>query len=303
MLTEIQEDEATVEDTGEEFVAEETELDTQSLYMRDIGRHALLDADSERELGRRVQAGDEAARQQMIQANLRLVVKIANRYAHRGVPLLDLIEEGNLGLIRAVEKFDPERGFRFSTYATWWVRQAVERAIMNQGRSVRFPVHVAKELARYQSTVRKLAQRQSTEVTPDDVARELNADPQRVRDLMGQSADAVSLDAAYGDSDGDGAPLKDTVADEGNDPAELLGDYGRAADLDHWLDQLDARERQVLRLRFGLDTGESATLEEVGREVGLTRERVRQLQIRALKRLHGMLGSAAPEPTRAAIAS
>lgn len=303
MLTEIQEDEATVEDTGEEFVAEETELDTQSLYMRDIGRHDLLNAESERDLGRRVQAGDEAARQRMIQANLRLVVKIANRYAHRGVPLLDLIEEGNLGLIRAVEKFDPERGFRFSTYATWWVRQAVERAIMNQGRSVRFPVHVAKELARYQSTARKLAQRQSTEVTPDDVARELNADPQRVRDLMGQSADAVSLDAAYGDSDGDGAPLKDTVADEGNDPAELLGDYGQAADLDHWLDKLDARERQVLRLRFGLDTGESATLEEVGREVGLTRERVRQLQIRALKRLHGMLGSAAPEPTRAAIAS
>ncbi|MFP4695997.1 MAG: sigma-70 family RNA polymerase sigma factor [Thiohalospira sp.] len=301
MLTEVRDDEATAETTDEAFAAEETELDTQSLYMRDIGRHELLDAESERELGRRVQAGEEAARQRMIQANLRLVVKIANRYAHRGVALLDLIEEGNLGLIRAVEKFDPERGFRFSTYATWWVRQAVERAIMNQGRSVRFPVHVAKELSRYQAAARRLGQQQSTEVTPDDVARELAVDPQRVRDLMGQSADAISLDAAYGDSDG--APLKDTVADEGNDPAELLGDYGRAADMDHWLDQLEPRERQVLRLRFGLDTGESATLEEVGREVGLTRERVRQLQIRALKRLHGMLGSAAPEPTRAAIAS
>ncbi|MFW6350215.1 MAG: sigma-70 family RNA polymerase sigma factor, partial [Thiohalospira sp.] len=293
MLTEVRDDEATAETTDEAFAAEETELDTQSLYMRDIGRHELLDAESERELGRRVQAGEEAARQRMIQANLRLVVKIANRYAHRGVALLDLIEEGNLGLIRAVEKFDPERGFRFSTYATWWVRQAVERAIMNQGRSVRFPVHVAKELSRYQAAARRLGQQQSTEVTPDDVARELAVDPQRVRDLMGQSADAISLDAAYGDSDG--APLKDTVADEGNDPAELLGDYGRAADMDHWLDQLEPRERQVLRLRFGLDTGESATLEEVGREVGLTRERVRQLQIRALKRLHGMLGSAAPE--------
>ena len=162
-------------------VNDTTELDAQTLYFRDIGRYPLLSADEEKMLARRIQAGDARAKRRMIESNLRLVVKIAMRYTQRGVPLMDLVEEGNLGLIRAVEKFDPERGFRFSTYGTWWIRQAVERGLMNQGRSVRFPIHVAKALNRYQATARKLTQRLNQAATPEQVAAELAEDPHAVR--------------------------------------------------------------------------------------------------------------------------
>ena len=238
--------------------------------------------------GRLVLRGDAAARTRMIVSNLRLVVKIARRYMNRGLALLDLIEEGNLGLIHAVEKFDPERGFRFSTYATWWIRQTIERAIMNQARTIRLPIHVVKEINVYLRAVRHLAQSLDREPTADDVAQFLDRPIEDVERMLRLNERIASVDVPA--STGVDRTLLDTIADESNpDPFVLLQDVDMQHKLDQWLDRLNARQRAVVSRRFGLRGQETGTLEQVGHELGVTRERVRQIQIEALQRLKNIL--------------
>jgi RNA polymerase nonessential primary-like sigma factor len=266
----------------------ERELDATSLYLSEIGASPLLTAEEEVKYARLAQKGDESARRKMIVCNLRLVVKISRRYLNRGLALLDLVEEGNLGLIRAVEKFDPERGFRFSTYATWWIRQTIERGIMNQSRTIRLPVHVVKEINAYLRKSRELAQSLDHEPSAEDVAEALNVDVQDVKRLMGLNERTPSMDVAYGkDSD---RPLVDMVADENvDDPSELLQSDAVNGHLDEWLNQLNDKQRSVIERRFGLHGFDNATLEQVAGELGVTRERVRQIQMDALKRLRHIL--------------
>ncbi|MCK4743572.1 MAG: RNA polymerase sigma factor RpoS [Sulfuriflexus sp.] len=264
------------------------EADATRLYLSEIGASPLLSAEEEVYYARMVQRGEEAGRTRMIESNLRLVVKIARRYMNRGLALLDLIEEGNLGLIRAVEKFDPERGFRFSTYATWWIRQTIERAIMNQTRTIRLPIHVVKEMNVYLRAARKLTQELSHEPTPEDVARMLDKPIANVKRMMGLNVRVTSIDTPLGrDSD---ATVVDSIRDEGlNDPAGLLQNNDVKGRIDGWLDQLNDKQREVVERRFGLHGYEISTLEEVGNEIGVTRERVRQIQIEALRRLREVL--------------
>ena len=269
-------------------VGRPAEADATRLYLSEIGASPLLSAEEEVHFARMVQRGEEAGRKRMIESNLRLVVKIARRYMNRGLALLDLIEEGNLGLIRAVEKFDPERGFRFSTYATWWIRQTIERAIMNQTRTIRLPIHVVKEMNVYLRAARKLTQELSHEPTPEDVARMLDKPIDNVKKMMGLNERVTSIDTPLGrDSD---ATVVDSIRDESqNDPAGLLQNNDVQSRIDGWLDQLNDKQREVVERRFGLHGYEISTLEEVGNEIGVTRERVRQIQIEALRRLREVL--------------
>jgi len=261
--------------------------DATEMYLSEIGGSKLLTAADEAEVARRVQRGDLAARAQMIESNLRLVVKIARRYLNRGLPLLDLIEEGNLGLIRAVEKFDPEKGFRFSTYATWWIRQAVERGLMNQAKTIRLPIHIAKELNTYLRAQRELAQKLDREPTAEDVASLLELPVDDVRRLL-DLADDISCTEISTLEPERGA--WDTFEDDSAiDPSELLQSTRLKARIDVWLGELPEKSRDVVCRRFGLRGHDMATLEEVGREIGLTRERVRQIQVEALKELRTML--------------
>ena len=274
--------------TGRLEASIERELDATSLYLSEIGASPLLTAEEEVKYSRLAQKGDESARRKMIVCNLRLVVKISRRYLNRGLALLDLVEEGNLGLIRAVEKFDPERGFRFSTYATWWIRQTIERGIMNQTRTIRLPIHVVKEINAYLRKSRELAQSLDHEPSAEEVAEALNVDVQDVKRLMGLNERTPSMDVAYGkDSD---RPLVDMVADENvDDPSELLQSDAVNGHLDEWLNQLNDKQRSVIERRFGLHGFDNATLEQVAGELGVTRERVRQIQMDALKRLRHIL--------------
>lgn len=262
--------------------------DPTQIYLRELGFQPLLNAKEELKIARRVHKGDPKARKQMIEANLRLVVKIARHYVNRGLPFLDLIEEGNLGLMTAVEKFDPERGFRFSTYATWWIRQTIERAIMNQSRTVRLPIHVIKELNVYLRTAKKLRQKVDHEATPEDVAHLIDKPVQEIRRVMDLAPSATSIDVAISE-DGQKS-LVDTLADDNNiDPARLIQNVGLQDHIERWLAQLDKRHREVVILRFGLHENEKGTLESVGKAVGLTCERVRQIQIDALQQLRRIL--------------
>ena len=274
--------------TGRLEASIERELDATSLYLSEIGASPLLTAEEEVKYARLAQKGDETARRKMIVCNLRLVVKISRRYLNRGLALLDLVEEGNLGLIRAVEKFDPERGFRFSTYATWWIRQTIERGIMNQTRTIRLPIHVVKEINAYLRKSRELAQSLDHEPSAEEVAEALNVDVQDVKRLMGLNERTPSMDVAYGkDSD---RPLVDMVADENvDDPSELLQSDAVNGHLDEWLNQLNDKQRSVIERRFGLHGFDNATLEQVAGELGVTRERIRQIQMDALKRLRHIL--------------
>ena len=270
-------------------------LDATQIYLNEIGFSPLLTPEEEVYFARLSMRGDAAGRKRMIESNLRLVVKIARRYINRGLSLLDLIEEGNLGLIRAVEKFDPERGFRFSTYATWWIRQTIERAIMNQTRTIRLPIHVVKELNVYLRAARELTQKLDHEPSAEEIADLLDKPVEDVKRMLGLNERVTSVDTPLGpDSD---KSLLDTIPDTHvSDPAELLQDNNMRESISEWLNELTEKQREVVARRFGLRGYEAATLEEVGREIGLTRERVRQIQVEALRRLrdimerHGLTG-------------
>ncbi len=262
--------------------------DPTRLYLNEIGASPLLTAEEEVRFSRLAQRGDEAARKRMIESNLRLVVKIARRYLNRGLALLDLIEEGNLGLIRAVEKFDPERGFRFSTYATWWIRQAIERAIMNQTRTVRLPIHVVKEINTYLRAARGLAQKLDHEPSAEEIAELLHKPIRDVEKMLGLNERTASTDATIlTDS---GKTLLDTIPDEhAQDPTDVLQEDEIHNNIEDCLAQLSDKQREVVERRFGLHGYSVSTLEEVGREIGVTRERVRQIQMDALKKLRKIL--------------
>lgn len=264
--------------------------DATQIYLREIGFSPLLSAEEEVHFGRLARRGDEAARRRMIESNLRLVVKIARRYFNRGLAFLDLIEEGNLGLIRAVEKFDPERGFRFSTYATWWIRQTIERAIMNQTRTIRLPVHVLKEINVYHRAAKLLSQQLDHQPTAEEIAERLDVSIDDVKKMLGYEDRITSVDAPL-DSDPE-RTLLDAIADEkASDPADILQNRNLVTYIDQWLKLLNEKQREVVERRFGLNGRDVSTLEQVGMDVGVTRERVRQIQVEALQRLRTLLES------------
>jgi len=260
--------------------------DPTGQYLSEIGTSPLLTAAEEKSFARRALSGDERARQRMIESNLRLVVKIARRYINRGLPLLDLIEEGNLGLIHAVKKFDPERGFRFSTYATWWIRQNIERAIMNQSGTVRLPVHIIKEINACLRAARAIRQHQVEEPTAADIAAHLDRDVADVERLMSLHHRVTIRSASAGEGD---SPVDRLTARREAEPPRRAHKVGVNDMVDNWVCELSDKQRAVVERRFGLRGHHRATLEQVGDEIGLTRERVRQIQLDALKNLRAMI--------------
>ncbi len=275
-------------ESKEDLDATSKSLDATQLYLGEIGFSPLLTAEEEVLYARRALRGDEAARKRMIESNLRLVVKISRRYGNRGLALLDLIEEGNLGLIRAVEKFDPERGFRFSTYATWWIRQTIERALMNQTRTIRLPIHVVKELNIYLRTARELSQKLDHEPTAEEIAEKLDKPFEDVSKMLRLNERVSSVDTPIGGESE--KALLDIIPDINNsDPEVCTQDDDIKHSLIAWLDDLNPKQKEVLARRFGLIGYEPSTLEEVGREINLTRERVRQIQVEGLRRLREIL--------------
>jgi RNA polymerase primary sigma factor len=262
----------------------EPSLDSLRLYVREIGRVPLLTADREVSLAKRVERGDMAAKRQMIEANLRLVVSIAKPHVGRGLSFLDLIQEGSLGLIRAVEKFDYRRGFKFSTYATWWIRQAVQRAIADKARTIRIPVHMFERLNKVVHIQRQLVQRLGREPRPDEIAAELELTTEEVREILRMAQFPVSLEKPVGERED--SKLGDLVEDElAESPFDVASVSLRCADVEHALSALPERERQVIVLRFGLHDEQPRTLDEVGRAFGVTRERIRQIESNTLKKL------------------
>lgn len=267
------------------------ELDATRLYLNEIGFTPLLSAAEEVHYARLARQGDMAGRARMIESNLRLVVKIARRYLYRGLSLLDLIEEGNLGLIHAVEKFDPERGFRFSTYATWWIRQTIERALMSQTRTIRLPVHIVKEINLYLRAARHLSQTLAQEPAAEQIAEMLDKPVEDVRRMLGLNEGTVSVDVPLGTDSG--LSLLDAIADDSiPDPVEWLQDETIRRRMVSWLNELNDRQRLVLQKRFGWDGQDPMTLEEVGKVLGVTRERIRQIQNEALKQLRRIMEKA-----------
>ena len=263
-------------------------LDPTRLYLSEIGISPLLTADEEKHFARRAQQGDESARQRMIESNLRLVVKIARRYLNRGLPLLDLIEEGNLGLIHAVKKFDPERGFRFSTYATWWIRQTIERAIMNQSGTVRLPIHIIKDINSCLRAARTIRQQHATEPTAAEIAAHLDRDVAEVERLLSLH-NRVTI--RTGNSEDGNGPVDWLEAKQDAEPSRCAHkDYIQDI-VDHWVCELSQKQRAVVERRFGLHGSRRLTLEQIGKEIGVTRERVRQIQLDALKNLRSMMES------------
>lgn len=279
---------ASVADTGPaaERVTHETPDATQ-LYLKEIGYTPLLTPEEEVHFGRLARAGDAAGRKRMIESNLRLVVKISRRYLNRGLSLLDLIEEGNLGLIHAVEKYDPDRGFRFSTYATWWIRQAIERGIMNQSRTIRLPVHVVKEMNYYLRAARELSQKLDHDPKPDEIAALIDKPVADVRHMLKLSDRVSSIDEVRNVSDR--SQLEMIPDENAADPADQVQRTNLFDKVDALLADLSAKHQEVISRRFGLRGYNRGTLEEVGAEVGLTRERVRQIQMEGLKRLRRSL--------------
>lgn len=262
--------------------------DAEHIYLRELGKAKLLNADQEKHYGRLARQGDESARQIMIKSNLRLVVSLASRYRNRGLPLLDLIEEGNLGLIHAVEKFDPERGFRFSTYAIWWIRQSIERAIINQGRTIRLPTHVVRRISLYLRAYRQLSCRMPRDPTAADVARWLGVTPTLVDRMLTLAEPTESLDIPLR-SDPE-TTLADCLQATGTlTAAEQIQLHETQATIDQWLDLLSDRQKHIVIRRYGLHDHDPETLEKIAGSLRLTRERIRQLQLDALKRLGEIL--------------
>jgi RNA polymerase primary sigma factor len=265
----------------------EPSLDSLRLYLREIGKVPLLTADQEVYLAKRIERGDMVAKKQMIEANLRLVVSIAKSYLGRGLSFLDLIQEGSLGLIRAVEKFDYRKGYKFSTYATWWIRQAVTRAIADKARTIRIPVHMVEKLNKVVHIERQLVQRLGREPRPDEIAEELEMTTEEVREILRMAQHPVSLEKPIGEEEE--SELGDFVQDDqAESPFDTASLSLRREDIEHALDSLPARERRVIELRFGLNGKPPCTLEEVGRAFGVTRERIRQIENNTLKKLESL---------------
>ena len=271
---------------SQQTLSPDTTTDALQLFLREAGRHRLLTAAQEVELAKRIERGDPEARQRMIQSNLRLVVSIAKNYRNQGLPFLDLIQEGTLGLIRAVEKFDWRRGFKFSTYATWWIRQAVARALADKARTIRMPVHVVERMQKMNRAERTLWTQLGREPTLDEIADEASLTMQQALEVRAAARASASLDAPVGDSED--AVLGDFVAGDEPLPEEHVELTLRSEALRHALRELPPRERKVLMLRYGLDGLEPKTLEEIGRSLGLTRERVRQIELDSLRHLAGL---------------
>ena len=258
--------------------------DPVRMYLKEIGRVPLLTAEEEVELAQRMEAGDESARHRLEEANLRLVVSIAKRYVGRGMLFLDLIQEGNLGLLKAVEKFDYSKGYKFSTYATWWIRQAITRAIADQARTIRIPVHMVETINKYIRISRQLLQELGHDPTPEEVAKHMGLSAPRVREIMKIAQEPVSLETPIGEEED--SHLGDFIEDEAAlDPADAASMMLLKEQISEVLKTLAPREAEVLRLRFGLEDGRSRTLEEVGQSFGVTRERIRQIEAKALRKL------------------
>ena len=278
-------DETQIGKLEHELSAEGVALDDPvKAYLKEIGRVPLLTMEQELELARAAQAGDADARRKLSEANLRLVVSVAKRYAGRGLPFLDLIQEGNLGLMKAAEKFEPDRGFKFSTYATWWIRQSITRAIADQGRTIRIPVHLVESINRVKKTAGELLRRTGREPTAEEIAAQLDMEPARVRELIQLAQDPISLETPVGEEED--AHLEDFIQDdEAGVPADEAGRQLLRRELMNVLKSLTPREERVIALRFGLEDGRARTLEELGREFNVTRERVRQIEAKALRKL------------------
>ncbi|MEO8065549.1 MAG: RNA polymerase sigma factor RpoD [Candidatus Doudnabacteria bacterium] len=260
--------------------------DSIQMYLREIGKTALLKGAEEVELAKRIAKGDVAARKRLIEANLRLVVSIAKKYMGRNLGLLDLIQEGNLGLFRAVEKFDWRKGYKFSTYATWWIRQAITRALADQSRTIRIPVHMVETLNKYAQAERQLVQDLGREPLPEEIASEMGIEVEKVYQLKKISQETVSIDTPVGDSDEEDSYLGDFIEDPDTvTPSETAGRQILREYVQGILKDLDPREQKILKMRFGLEDGVTHTLEEVGKEFGVTRERIRQIEAKALERI------------------
>jgi RNA polymerase primary sigma factor len=282
---EEEEEEETKKGTTPVYLDDDVADDSVRLYLREIGKIPLLNAEEELALAQRVVAGDKKAKDEMAEANMRLVVSIAKRYVGRGLDLLDLIQEGNTGLLRAVEKFDPDKGFKFSTYATWWIRQAITRAIADQARTIRIPVHMVETINKLLRTQRRLTQELNREPTNEEIAKEMEIDVDKVEHIMKIKQDISSLDASIRDDEEDSVLAdfiedEDTVSPEESATGQLLKEQVK-----DMLGALTEREQKILKLRFGLEDGKSHTLEEVGQEFSVTRERIRQIEAKALAKL------------------
>lgn len=279
-------------DTDEDLLSQEQYFDDASddsvrLYLREIGKIPLLNAEEELALAQRVVAGEKKAKDKMAEANMRLVVSIAKRYSGRGLDFLDLIQEGNTGLLRAVEKFDPDKGFKFSTYATWWIRQAITRAIADQARTIRIPVHMVETINKLLRTQRRMTQELNREPSIEELAKELEMEPDKVEYVMKIKQDITSLDAGVGrDGDDEDSVLRDFIEDEdGVTPEESAASQLLKEQVQAVLSTLSDREQKIIKMRFGLENGKSHTLEEVGQEFAVTRERIRQIEAKALAKL------------------
>lgn len=278
-------DEAQIGRLEHELSAEGVALDDPvKAYLKEIGQVPLLSAEEEQTLARAARAGDADARRRLSEANLRLVVSVAKRYAGRGLPFLDLIQEGNLGLMKAAEKFEPDRGFKFSTYATWWIRQSITRAIADQGRTIRIPVHLVEHINRVRKTAGELLRKNGREPTAEEIAVRLEMEPDRVRELLQLAQEPVSLETPVGEEED--AHLEDFIQDEeAGIPVDEAGRQLLRRELMSVLKSLTPREERVITLRFGLDDGRPRTLEELGKEFNVTRERIRQIEAKALRKL------------------